>query len=141
LYSFGGHEPSVGMLADLDDACTKGGLMPDVVLTAHSHNYQRFTRRLSFGGTDRQIPYIVAGTGGRGIQSLTAANGQVQGQATYLKSMTGYGFLRVTVIGASNGAASQVTLEFTKVEMNSANEPVSQAFDSATVDLATAKVR
>jgi hypothetical protein len=55
--------------------------------------------------------------------------------------MTGYGFLRVTVIGASNGAASQVTLEFTKVEMNSANEPVSQAFDSATVDLATAKVR
>lgn len=115
--------------------------MPDVVLTAHAHNYQRFIRRLSFGGTGREIPYVVAGTGGRGIQSLTAAKGQVQGEATYLKSTTGYGFLRVTVVGASDGAASQVILEFTKVEMNSANEPISQAFDSATVDLATAKVR
>ena len=140
-YSNGGHEPSVGMLGDLDDACKKGGLMPDVVLAAHAHNYQRYTRRLTFGGTEKQIPYIVAGTAGRGIQSLTAATGQVQGDATYLKSMTGYGFLRVTVVGASSGAASQVTLEFMKVEMNSAQQPISHAFDSATVDLATAKVR
>ena len=139
-YSSGGHEPSIGMLSDLDDACKKGGLMPDVVLAAHAHNYQRYTRRLRFDGADKQIPYIVAGTAGRGIQSLTPATGQVQGDATYLKSMTGFGFLRVTVVGASNGAASQVLLEFTKVEMNSAHQPISHPFDSARVDLATGTV-
>jgi hypothetical protein len=141
LYSNGGHEASIGMRADLDDACRMGGLMPDVVLTAHAHNYQRYTRRLSFGGANLEIPYIVAGTAGRGIQSLTPANGQAQGDVTYVKSMTGYGFLRVTIIGGSSGAASEVKLEFMKVEMDAHHQATSHLFDSATVDLATAKVK
>jgi hypothetical protein len=140
-YSNGGHEPSTAMHDDIDDACRKGGLMPDVVLAAHAHNYQRYTRRLNFGGAGLEIPYIVAGTAGRSIQPLTVATGQVQGDVTYLKSMTGYGFLRVTVVGSPGGAASQVKLEYVKVEMDSNHQPKSTAFDSATVDLATGKVK
>jgi hypothetical protein len=34
--------------------------VPDLVLTGHVHNYQRFTRRV--GG--REIPYLVVGAGG-----------------------------------------------------------------------------
>jgi hypothetical protein len=52
------------MLADIDDACTKGGLMPDVFLAAHAHSYQRYTRRITFQGQAMEIPYLVVGTGG-----------------------------------------------------------------------------
>jgi hypothetical protein len=44
----------------LDQAMAKTGRKPDLVLTAHVHNYQRFTRQID--GTS--IPYIVAGAGG-----------------------------------------------------------------------------
>jgi hypothetical protein len=44
----------------LDHAMTKTGRKPDLVLTAHVHNYQRFTRQLD----GVSIPYIVAGAGG-----------------------------------------------------------------------------
>jgi hypothetical protein len=37
---------------------------PDLVLAGHVHNYQRFTRTLDQDGANRQIPYIVAGSGG-----------------------------------------------------------------------------
>ena len=63
LYSNGGHEASIGMRTDLDDACHMGGLMPDVVLTAHAHNYQRYTRRASFGGANLEIPVHHRGNG------------------------------------------------------------------------------
>ena len=44
----------------LDDAFEKAGRYADIVFTGHVHNYQRFTREMN----GRQIPYIVAGTGG-----------------------------------------------------------------------------
>jgi hypothetical protein len=44
----------------LDAAAEKGGRLPDLVLTGHVHNYQRFTR--TYAG--REIPYLVAGAGG-----------------------------------------------------------------------------
>lgn len=37
-----------------------GGVWPDIVLSGHTHLYQRFSR--SVGG--RSIPYVVAGSGG-----------------------------------------------------------------------------
>jgi hypothetical protein len=44
----------------LDAAAEKAGRLPDMVLTGHVHNYQRFTRRYQ----QREIPYVVAGAGG-----------------------------------------------------------------------------
>ena len=44
----------------LDAAAEQAGRLPDIVLTGHVHNYQRFTRRYQ----QREIPYLVAGAGG-----------------------------------------------------------------------------
>ena len=44
----------------LDEAFARAERIPDLVLTAHVHNYQRFMRALE----GRQLPYLVAGAGG-----------------------------------------------------------------------------
>ena len=62
-YSGGGNAGSGFMLDDLDRAFDAGGVGPDVVISGHSHNYQRFHRVDSAGG---EVPYIVAGNGGHG---------------------------------------------------------------------------
>ena len=54
------HSGSMTILETLDRAFEDSGRMADVVLNAHVHNFQRFTRQLG----DHQIPYIVAGAGG-----------------------------------------------------------------------------
>ena len=48
------------MNKSITDACTAAGVMPHAVLSAHAHNYQRYTRRIS----GQQVLYIVAGGGG-----------------------------------------------------------------------------
>jgi hypothetical protein len=63
------HGGSPRMLQDMDDAATKAGFWPHVVLSAHSHNYQRYTRTVA-GLT---IPYIVAGMGGHGVTKMRPA--------------------------------------------------------------------
>ena len=39
---------------------------PDMVVTGHVHNYQRFTRTVhgDEGGDEKEVPYVVAGAGG-----------------------------------------------------------------------------
>jgi Calcineurin-like phosphoesterase len=69
-FSSAGHAGSTQMLADIDDACQQAGLMPDMFLGAHSHTYQRYTRRLTFHGKAMEIPFIVAGMGGINDQSV-----------------------------------------------------------------------
>src|SRR2546430_2886367 len=54
------HSGSTVMHELLDAAAESAGRVPDAVLTAHVHNYQRFTRTWS----GRQVPFIVAGAGG-----------------------------------------------------------------------------
>lgn len=44
----------------LDAAIAVSRRTPDLVLTGHVHNYQRFTRRIG----RRELPYVVAGAGG-----------------------------------------------------------------------------
>ena len=43
------------------------GVWPHAVLSAHAHNYQRFTRTLG----EREIPYVIAGNGGHGLGKLS----------------------------------------------------------------------
>ena len=61
IYSADTHHSGSRYMSNLlDEAITKTGRKPDLVLTAHVHNYQRFTRQLD----GASIPYIVAGSGG-----------------------------------------------------------------------------
>lgn len=58
------HSGSAYMGNILDDAMRETGRVPDLVLSGHVHNYQRFTRDYQMNGRSYQIPYIVAGAGG-----------------------------------------------------------------------------
>jgi predicted phosphodiesterase len=100
-YSNGGHAGSPEVLAALDQACHAAGIMPDVLLSGHAHNYQRHTRRIAFNGKAIQIPFIVAGCGGHNDLPVAAAHGQVIGDRTYDKALRGYGFLDVTASSTS----------------------------------------
>jgi acid phosphatase type 7 len=54
------HSGSPAMKDLLDAAVQESGAHPDIVFTAHVHNYQRFTRTRG----EEQFTYIVAGAGG-----------------------------------------------------------------------------
>lgn len=95
-FAMGGHAPSLGMLADIDDAFHQAGLLPDLFLSGHAHNYQRFTRFQTQLGINHQIPYIVAGCGGRNNAWVPSATGQVVDDHTFVKSHKGYGYLLIT---------------------------------------------
>ncbi|MBS1564057.1 MAG: metallophosphoesterase, partial [Bacteroidetes bacterium] len=121
--SQGGHSGSTEMLADMDEACRLAGIMPDVVFAAHAHSYQRFTRTVSFNGKSMEIPYLVVGSGGRGIQPVPAATGQVTGDHRFEKSLKGFGYSRVTI------TERQVSIEFFQVD----KEQI-KSFDKVKVD-------
>ena len=96
------HGGSPRMLQDMDAAATAAGFWPHVVLSGHSHNYQRYTRTVA-GLT---IPYIVAGMGGHGITKMrTTSTGNairtpmtVDSELTLVSyDDTHYGYMRVVV--------------------------------------------
>jgi len=125
-YSNGGHAGSPEVLSALDQACNQAGIMPDVVLSGHAHNYQRHTQRLTFQGKALQSPFVVAGCGGHNDLPVQAANGQVVGDCSYGKALRGYGFLMVTVSPAS-----------LKIEMWQVPSTGKTPFDTVTLNLAT----
>lgn len=91
--STAGHSGSAEMLKDVDDACDQAGVMPNVFLAAHSHTYQRYTRRITFNGKALVIPFIVCGVGGFNAQPVQEAHGEVTGDHSFDKSRHGYGYL------------------------------------------------
>jgi predicted phosphodiesterase len=127
-YSKSGHSGSDELNASIDDACTKAEIFPDLVLSGHAHNYQRYTRRIA----GKQIAYVVAGTGGMPRQPVIPATGQpVEGTSgvTYEASVSALGYLYIT---ASLG---QIDVEFWRLGANR-----TKASDSATINLRTGKV-
>jgi hypothetical protein len=127
-YSQSGHSGSTEMNQSITDACTAAGIMPHAVLSAHAHNYQRYTRRI--GG--QQVLYIVAGGGGMPPQPVAPASGQpadATREVTYDAAMESLGYLFVTVSG------SQLKTEFWPLGQQTT------PFDPVTVDLAARTVR
>ncbi|MBV9538532.1 MAG: metallophosphoesterase [Acidisphaera sp.] len=61
------HGWSVAMTQQIDKICHETGVWPHAVLSAHAHNYQRFTRKRG----DAEVPYLIAGNGGHGLQRLS----------------------------------------------------------------------
>ncbi len=91
------HAGSTGVQSDIDAACRKAGLWPDLVVSGHAHLYQRFTR--SAGGKD--TPYIVAGSGGFAVtppqQTLGAAPVRVDAATTLVVDpILKFGYLAIT---------------------------------------------
>jgi hypothetical protein len=103
------HFPSPGMLAQIDAACSKAGIWPDLVLSGHSHLYERYTRVIKADG--RQIPYVVAGNGGylnltsvrtgkNGVSpqpGIPGTDGKGNQLTLDLYNNTQFGFLRITI--------------------------------------------
>ena len=130
-FSGGSHSSSSDMLAQIDSICTASGIMPDVVLAAHSHDYQAYTRYITFNGKAMEIPFLVAGGGGRGLSpSVPVATGARTGDHSLDKSLKGYGYLKVHV------TATTVTLTFYQVASGGA---VTQ-YDQLKLNLKSSKV-
>jgi hypothetical protein len=69
----GNHGCSPLMLAQIDKICTQEGVYPHAFLSAHAHNYQRYTRIVQFGGKEIDVPFIVCGDGGHNVNPLVRA--------------------------------------------------------------------
>ena len=130
-FSHGSHASSTQMLADIDAACAAARIQPDLVLAAHSHDYQRYTRFVPGDQGEQQIPFIVAGGGGRGLSpTVTPADRVRHGDLTYEKSLRGYGYLKITV------DRQKIDVIFFQVEQSGKKS----RFDSVSVDLRTGKI-
>lgn len=128
-YSQGGHSGSTEMNATIDQACKDAGVTPDAFLSGHAHNYQRYTRRMD----GKEVPYLIAGTGGISPQKVDAAAGEPLEDApgvTFEASHKSYGYLMIMV------SRAQLKIEFWPLE-SASHTP----FDSVAVDLATGTIR
>lgn len=109
------HGESKVMEAALDKAFEASGRTPDLILSGHVHDYQRFARTIGGKG----VPYIVTGNGGYyNLHKL--AEGAVEGAeagtgATFKHGDDSrYGFLRLTV---GNGTGEGEYIAVTPGEM------------------------
>ncbi len=143
IYSaYGSHPGSTRLKSFLDDCCTRAKRAPDVVLTGHVHDYQRFSAPLY---DKKNVPFIVAGAGGykqrlhvlgKVFQDAKAANKfpiQIQGEPEMLENFndSDHGFLRITV------TKKDITLDYVTVPDPSTNpkDAVLPPYDSVTVSI------
>jgi hypothetical protein len=139
----GGHSGSRTMGEDLDKAFDEAHIMPDAILSGHSHLYQRFTRERVFEGRKMQVPYIVGGNGGHNITPLkpttqrkhvrTPVTGHTAGGEASDHSLrqyfNGFGHLVVTA-----------TDRVLTVDLIGTHTESSQPVDSVTVDLRSSAI-
>ena len=130
------------ILKSLDAACSGAGRFPDLVLSGHVHDYQRFSRKQ--GGAS--IPYIICGNAGyandeRLLHKLQSrvANSQMPfktvdqpGVALEAFDDSNSGFLRLTA------SARALTVDYFAVPFRG-NADTSTAADSVTVPASSAK--
>jgi hypothetical protein len=69
----GNHGSSTVMLGEIDRICRQEGVYPHAFLAAHAHNYQRYTREVTFAGKEYDVPFIVCGDGGHNVNPLVRA--------------------------------------------------------------------
>jgi hypothetical protein len=115
----GNHGSSSDMLREIDTICKDAGIYPHAFLSAHAHNYQRYTRTITFGGKELQVPFVVCGDSGHNVNpvvrpkhgepvvdpkpdtdvSYLEANPTVPSRGVVLKKCEdhNYGYLRISV--------------------------------------------
>ncbi|HLJ08813.1 MAG TPA: metallophosphoesterase [Acidimicrobiia bacterium] len=107
------HGGSAKMASALDAAFQASGRTPDLVLSGHVHDYQRFTRVI---GT-ASVPYIVIGNGGYHNLHRLAADAQPgeelsPGVTFEYGDDKNWGYLELTVQGSTiSGSYTSVTKE------------------------------
>src|SRR5436305_13372062 len=87
----------------LDSAFSTSGRTPDLVLSGHVHDYQRFTRTMNGGKT---LPYIVIGNSGYHNLHRVAPDAQPGDQVGAGVTFEfgddhGWGYLELTIDGRS----------------------------------------
>jgi Calcineurin-like phosphoesterase len=144
----GSHGGSPDMLREIDKICVKAGIYPHAFISGHAHNYQRFTRTISFNGKDRDVPFIICGDSGhnvdavvRGSKGTPAVEPHPGDKVDYLEVQPAvttkellvekiedhnYGYLRITV------DKDQLRIGFYQVGVNSLAQ---SRYDMVTVDL------
>lgn len=120
IYSFDDHHSGSPAMADaLQHAINDSRRIPNMVLTAHVHNYQRIEKDVSNGLT---VPFLVCGHGGYyHLHHLNAQNGNVDEQ-TNAKLISGHeqhGYVTITVDSESiSGSMTLVNINNTKEPMH-----------------------
>jgi hypothetical protein len=135
IYSAYGPKPGSQHLYDfLNTACTTASRTPDLVLSGHVHNYQRFTGTLA----GKDVPFIVAGAGGYNPRLHVLSKAfhdanlpiEMKGSGGTLENFNDsqHGYLKIAVI------KGQITVEYFAVPDPSspASKPLSP-FDSLTI--------
>ena len=120
------HGGSALMGEVLDTAFQTSGRVPDLVLSGHVHDYQRFTRTMTDGVTE--LPYVVIGNGGyHNLHKLApgATPGEQLGDGVVFEAGddSNWGFLSLTVDG------TKITAEYINVAKDGT---VTQSVDSFT---------
>ena len=128
VFSEGGHSGSAEMLQQIDQVCTAAGIAPHALLAGHTHTYQRYTRTIA-KPIAAQVICVDVGDGGHAASPVKAATGQPVGDAKFVKSLRGYGYVLVTV------DKNRMVLE-----MFETTNGEKTSFDTATIDLATYRV-
>jgi hypothetical protein len=134
-FSNGGHTGSAQMLSQIDTACQQAGIVPHLVLAGHAHNYQRFTRTNTITAKPATTTFLVAGTGGFGLQPVAVATHTLNPTAnlsatanppTFDKSLMAYGYLLLTIGGGKILAEFWQVPGGTGVPFDSVSIPVQQ---------------
>src|SRR5882757_451917 len=68
--SGGNHSSSSDMLREIDTICAEVGIYPHAFLSAHAHNYQRYTRTVKMEGKEFDVPFVVCGDGGHNVNRV-----------------------------------------------------------------------
>ena len=132
-----GHPGSPEMLAQIDEVCQKSGVWPDLFLSGHSHNYQRYMRTVMTAAGEKVIPYLIAGTGGIGSQPVPWNIGNYDAAlGVGYENALGSSGLHNPVYGYLRVQASQTIVQATFVQTLSDHR---KEFETTAVDLATGK--
>ena len=101
----------------MDEACRAAKVWPDIVISGHAHNYQRYRRSLNIDGRTVEIPYLVVGTGGFSLSDVPSgiginSIGPDSDRVLYVNALKEYGYVRITV------DASSVATTFVRTQGN-----------------------
>lgn len=132
------HSGSSAVDKVLMDAFTAVKRYPNLILSGHVHNYQRFTNVVQGPKGPLQIPYIVAGAGGyTNLGKLQLVNGAypkaplVVGGGLTLEQydQNDFGFLRLEV------SKTQIVGSYLSAPYSVGGTPSAKTVDSFTIDL------
>lgn len=131
-FSAAGHASSTDMLNDIDACCAAAAIMPDAVLSGHSHNYQHFRRTVQCNNKKISIPYLIVGNSGHNVVTVASKSELKKPLPKNLKvnkTLFGNGYMLVKV------SKQQLHFEFYEVKVDARNRVSRHHFDTSTVTL------